>query len=97
MIPDLPKWSAPSSPVLQSHFILNNIYSSSSTAGTPTSPQTHITDVNRPVANAGNESRASDCGVYSVITHIQPRKPAIKHQAVTQEDKSSEYSAVKVS
>lgn len=95
MIPDLPKWSALSTPVLQSHFILNDIYSSGA-AGALASPQTQITDVNQPVANAGDKGRAPDCAVYSVITHVQSGKPAIKHPAAIQQENRAEYSTVKV-
>lgn len=94
MIPDLPKRSDPTTPVLQTHFsVLNDIYCPSST-GTPLSPPFTITNRNQPLTNIPNESQVSDCAVYAVINHRQPMLPARKQQTAT---KNPEYATISVS
>ncbi|XP_071332489.1 uncharacterized protein [Trachinotus anak] len=95
-IPDLPKGSAPSTPVLQAHFVLNEIYSPS-TARTPPLPLSLITDRNLPLANTGDESQGSDSAVYAVINHTQCGTTARKQRAASRQDKSPEYATVNVS
>ncbi|XP_040912917.1 B- and T-lymphocyte attenuator [Toxotes jaculatrix] len=96
-IPDLPKGSSPSSPVLQAHFVLNDIYShSSSAAGTLPSPPSLITNGNQPLANTADESQVSDCAVYAVINHKRPGIPATRQHAETKQDKNPQYATVNV-
>ncbi|KAM9341995.1 uncharacterized protein KZ484_014674 [Pholidichthys leucotaenia] len=66
MIPGLPKWSAPSTPVLTRLPVVNDIYSSSRTE-TPKCPSTILSGNQPSFANAENKSEASDNVLYAVI------------------------------
>ncbi|XP_040004762.1 B- and T-lymphocyte attenuator [Xiphias gladius] len=90
MIPDLPKGHAPSTPVLQAHFMLNDIYSPS-TAGTPPSAPSLITNGDQPLANTADESQVSDCAVYAEISHTKCGIRARKQHAAIKQDKDPEY------
>ncbi|XP_018533777.1 B- and T-lymphocyte attenuator isoform X2 [Lates calcarifer] len=93
IIPDLPRRSAPTTPVLQAHFVLNDIYST----GTPLSPAAVITSGDQPLANTADESQGSDSAGYSVINHKQSGNPARNQHAVTKQDKNPEYASISVS
>uniref|UniRef100_A0A7N8X5C2 Ig-like domain-containing protein n=1 Tax=Mastacembelus armatus TaxID=205130 RepID=A0A7N8X5C2_9TELE len=95
MIPDLPKRSSPTVPVLTAHFsILNDIYAPGP-ARTPSSPPHSFTNGNQPLASMAKEGQPS--GVYAVINHRQSRIPARKQGTVIKQDKKIEYTTVAVS
>ncbi|XP_060944000.1 B- and T-lymphocyte attenuator [Limanda limanda] len=85
-IPDLPKWSAPSSPVT---FVPSDIHS----LGTPPSL---ITSGIQPLAEAADVHKA-DCAVYATINHAQAGRPVSKPHAASEGDTNPQYAAVNVS
>ncbi|XP_034431210.1 B- and T-lymphocyte attenuator isoform X1 [Hippoglossus hippoglossus] len=86
-IPDLPMWSAPSSPVM---FVPSDIHS-------PGTPPYLITNGNQPLAKAADERKASLCAVYATVDHTQAGRPVSKQHAASEEDKAPQYAAVNVS
>ncbi|XP_030614943.1 B- and T-lymphocyte attenuator-like [Archocentrus centrarchus] len=95
MIPDLPKWSPPSTPVLSTHLsILNDIHSprtterSKSPASQPCESQP---SASKPVV------KTEVCAVYAVINHRQSSQPAGKQHTVTHQVKNPVYATINVS
>lgn len=94
MIPDLPKRSDPTAPVLQNKFYVLNDICCPSTAGTPLSPPFLITNENQPLENIANEAQVSDCPVYAVINHTKSILPVRKQHTTT---KDPDYATINVS
>ncbi|XP_008296968.1 B- and T-lymphocyte attenuator isoform X2 [Stegastes partitus] len=93
MIPDLPKWTESSSPALQSRiFVVNDIYSPT-TPETPKSPPAPSPAEDQPAAS---DTADKTSAVYAVINHSQPGMAARKQNAATKEEKSPQYTVVKV-
>ncbi|CAB1448335.1 unnamed protein product [Pleuronectes platessa] len=84
-IPDLPKWSAPSSPVM---FVPSDLHS-------PRTPPSLITSGIQPFAEVADERKASHCAVYATINHTQAGRPASKQHAAS--EGGPQYAAVIVS
>lgn len=94
VIPGLPKGNAPSTPVLQAQFpIQNYIYSPS----TSERPQPHT--ITPSLMASGNQPAVANTAdaVYAVINHRQSGIPAREQHAATEQDKKAEYSAINVS
>ncbi|XP_028249039.1 B- and T-lymphocyte attenuator-like [Parambassis ranga] len=93
VIPDLPRRSAPPTPVLQTHFsVLNDIYSPSS-ALTPNPPPTGN---QAAVGSTAEKGRGSDCAVYAAINHRQSGTPARKQQRNAKQEKDPEYAVIRL-
>ncbi|XP_044072321.1 B- and T-lymphocyte attenuator [Siniperca chuatsi] len=98
VIPDLPKRSAPSTHVLQTHFSILNDICTPNTAEKPLSQPPLMTTENQPaVANTADKSQVLDRAVYAVINHRQPGIPAREQHTVTKQNKNTEYAAINVS
>ncbi|XP_062257911.1 B- and T-lymphocyte attenuator [Platichthys flesus] len=86
-IPDLPKWSAPSSPVM---FVPSDLHS-------PGTPPSLLTSGIQPFAEAADERKACLCAVYATINHTQAGRPASKQHAASEGDTDPQYAPVNVS
>ncbi|XP_039455631.1 B- and T-lymphocyte attenuator [Oreochromis aureus] len=90
MIPDLPKWSPPSTPVpLTSLSVLNDIYSSYT-------PDRSVSPASQPCSNQISASNPADkyqdCEVYGIIKHRHATKQGGKYHTMTNQVKNPESS-----
>lgn len=95
MIPDLPKWTPPSTPILSTHVPPLNDVHSSWIAERTNSPGSHSSE-NQPSAPKP-EVKTKASAVYAVINHRQSSKPAGKQHTVTHQVKNPEYAVINVS
>ncbi|XP_029386241.1 B- and T-lymphocyte attenuator isoform X4 [Echeneis naucrates] len=87
MIPDLPKASAPSTPVLQVRFVWNEANPPSTSGSQPSAPSL-FSSGSQPCESTG----VSHTAVYTSINHTVSGMPARKEEV-----KDTEYAAIKVS
>ncbi|XP_065328133.1 uncharacterized protein si:ch211-214p13.8 [Pelmatolapia mariae] len=90
MIPDLPKWSPPSTPVpLTNLSVLNDIYSSYT-------PERSVSPAAQPCSNQISASNPAlkyqDCEVYGIINHRHATKQGGKYHNMTNQVKPPESS-----
>ncbi|XP_029936808.1 B- and T-lymphocyte attenuator-like [Myripristis murdjan] len=94
MLPDIPKDTIPSAPVLQAH--MSNLYDNYPRNNTGTS-HSLMTGGSRPVESTAGEDQRSGYLVYATLNHPPSGTPVRAPHTTTQQDEHTDYAAIRFS